>query len=65
MIEMLRIYSDGFLKNVTIEELPPWRSPFVEFRKPPSQALDPAGYPQMDGRRASLQILDKWSRTYH
>jgi len=27
MIEMLRIYSNGFLENVTIEELPPW--PFI------------------------------------
>jgi hypothetical protein len=24
MSEMLRIYSKGFLKNVTIEELTPW-----------------------------------------
>jgi hypothetical protein len=24
MIGMLRIYSEGFLENVTIEELPPW-----------------------------------------
>jgi hypothetical protein len=24
MIEMLRIYSNGFLENVTIEELTPW-----------------------------------------
>jgi hypothetical protein len=24
MIEMLRIYSKGFLENITIEELPPW-----------------------------------------
>jgi hypothetical protein len=24
MIEMLRIYSKGFLENVTIEELPPY-----------------------------------------
>jgi hypothetical protein len=24
MIEMLRIYSKGFLENVTIEELTPW-----------------------------------------
>jgi hypothetical protein len=24
MIEMVRIYSNGFLENVTIEELTPW-----------------------------------------
>jgi hypothetical protein len=24
MIEMLRIYSEGFLENVTIEDLTPW-----------------------------------------
>jgi hypothetical protein len=27
MIEMLRIYLNGFLENVTIEELPPGLSP--------------------------------------
>jgi hypothetical protein len=27
MIEMLRIYSKGFLENVTIEELPLWPYP--------------------------------------
>jgi hypothetical protein len=31
MIEMLRIYSNGFLKNVTIEDLIPW--PFSPMKK--------------------------------
>jgi hypothetical protein len=30
MIETLRIYSKGFLENVTIEELPPWSNFDVE-----------------------------------
>jgi hypothetical protein len=34
MIEILRIYSNGFLENVTIEELPPWPSNSIEALTP-------------------------------
>jgi hypothetical protein len=40
MIEMLRIYSKGFLENVAIEELTPWPFHYLEETLPASFSLD-------------------------